>query len=201
MDKRAIYQKTPKGAAEIATRNHRLAARTRSVLILVDGKRSAEQIVAQAMHLGDVELFLAQLADGGFIESTGSVQPDPANTDGGAHDPRISIPSLPGSPETSPPFLHSDGAAGISGFPAPIPVPGIDRMTAFMATKAFATRYFIDLLGPEAGALTMKIESARTEGQLLLLMEKCREIVQQLKGRDRAERFWQRVQDTLYHEP
>ena len=55
MDKSRIYRKTPKGAEAIAQRDRALQPRLRSLLILVDGKRSAAD--------------LAQMAPGGFDEA------------------------------------------------------------------------------------------------------------------------------------
>lgn len=181
MDKDAIYQKTEKGNHEVATRGHRLPARERSMLILVDGKRSAGTIIAQAMHFGDAEQFFAHLVEEGFIEAVGSTA--------------ATAPAPPAA--RSAPVAAPLAASATPPIGAPVTGAGIDRMAAFMSAKAFATRYFIDMLGPEADPLTMKIESAKTEGQLILIMEKCRDIIQQTKGRDRAERFWQRIQDTL----
>lgn len=168
MDRRIVFQKTGKGQHEVATRSHRLPARERSLLIMVDGKMSGEQLIAQARHFGDAEQFLDNLLRNGFIAPVG------------------------GSEEAAPPEAAAQ--------PQPVSAAA-DPMAAFMATKAFVTRYFIDLLGPDADPLTMKIESARTEGQLLLLMEKCREIVRELKGDDAAERFWNQGRSRLGGEP
>jgi DNA-binding CsgD family transcriptional regulator len=38
------YRKTPKGQHEMASRSHRLSPRQRAALILVDGRRSTEDI-------------------------------------------------------------------------------------------------------------------------------------------------------------
>lgn len=188
MDKQTVFKKTAKGTDEIATRAHKLPARVRSLLILLDGRRTTAEVLAQASHLGDAEKFLARLQEDGFIEAANlhSVPPplDEAVQEYGA------IPEREAGPTSLPPYQQTPVAAFGTD-------PSVDRMAAFMATKAFATRYFIDLLGPDSDSLTKKIEGAKTEGQLLLLMERCREIVQQVKGRDRAERFWQRVHDML----
>lgn len=191
MEKGAVYQKTDKGAQEIATRSFRLPARERSVLILVDGKRTGTEIIAQAMHFGDAEQFLAHLLNDGFIEPRGSAIGQTVDPDA---RPQSTVAQAIAAPPEALPGHDSGPPSAPVGAPDPA---GGDRMAAFMATKAFATRYFMDMLGPDADALTVKIEGAKTEGQLILLMEKCRDIVQQVKGRDRAERFWQRVQDSL----
>ncbi len=62
------YRKTDKGVAEIETRAHRLPPRTRSLLILVDGKRDAADLAKLAPQQCDETL--ATLLEQGFIEAT-----------------------------------------------------------------------------------------------------------------------------------
>lgn len=62
-----IHRKTAKGLAEIETRAHRLPPRLRSALILVDGKRSDEELAK--MVLQDPDGTLKALVEGGFIEA------------------------------------------------------------------------------------------------------------------------------------
>lgn len=73
-----IYRKTPKGVAEIETRAHGLAPRIRSTLILVNGKRDADDVAALVAQPADDTL--RQLASSGFIEAVGETirQPEPA---------------------------------------------------------------------------------------------------------------------------
>lgn len=68
-----IYRKTDKGHEEIAKRAYRLPARVRSMLILVDGRRSTAQLLDQGRHFGDAEQFLRDLIEGGFIEPAGGL--------------------------------------------------------------------------------------------------------------------------------
>jgi DNA-binding transcriptional ArsR family regulator len=62
-----VYRKTEKGQTEIATRAHRLAPRLRSALILVDGKRSDEELAKLIPAPADG--VLASLQADGFIEA------------------------------------------------------------------------------------------------------------------------------------
>ncbi len=74
--KSAIYQKSAKGLEAIGTRQHGLAPRLRSVLILVDGKRGFDDIARVAGGAADAEQLLAQLLTDGFIqESSGAPVP------------------------------------------------------------------------------------------------------------------------------
>ena len=64
-----IYRKTAKGLAEIDTRAHRLPPRTRSMLILVDGKRDADDL--KSLVTVQAEECLQSLSEQGFIEAVG----------------------------------------------------------------------------------------------------------------------------------
>lgn len=63
-----VYRKTAKGIAEIETRAHRLAPRLRSALILVDGRRTVEDLAT--LVTVDPEGTLSQLLANGFIDRT-----------------------------------------------------------------------------------------------------------------------------------
>ena len=62
-----IYAKTERGRREIQTREHRLSAGLRSLLVLVDGVRDEHEIARLATGLGAPDDALAQLARLGLI--------------------------------------------------------------------------------------------------------------------------------------
>jgi hypothetical protein len=62
----SIFRKSAKGVSEIDTRAHRLVPRLRGMLILVDGKRSDEEL-ARLMPQHAAETLAALLAQG-FVE-------------------------------------------------------------------------------------------------------------------------------------
>lgn len=64
-----IFRKTAKGLAEIDTRAHRLPPRSRSMLILVDGKRDVDDL--KALVTVQAEECLQSLSEQGFIEAVG----------------------------------------------------------------------------------------------------------------------------------
>ena len=71
----SVYRKTAKGLSEIETRANRLAPRLRTSLILVDGRRTDDDL--RALILNEPEAVLATLLDEGYIEliaSTPSVR-------------------------------------------------------------------------------------------------------------------------------
>lgn len=71
-----FHRKTPKGLAEIETRANRLPPRLRSALILVDGKRSDDEVAR--MVLQDPDGTLKALEEGGFIERYEAAPAEPA---------------------------------------------------------------------------------------------------------------------------
>lgn len=75
MDMQAIYVKTTKGQEEVATRAFQLPSRVRSLLVMVDGKSSAEQLIANTAALGDSAAFFSMLVEGGFIEAVAGSAP------------------------------------------------------------------------------------------------------------------------------
>ncbi|MBR7798568.1 hypothetical protein [Undibacterium fentianense] len=63
-----IYDKTDKGREEIATRQWHLASRMRSLLVLIDGKKTDADIVQKISGLGLDWQSLQHLQDDGFIQ-------------------------------------------------------------------------------------------------------------------------------------
>lgn len=70
------YCKTSKGVTEIETRAFRLAPRLRSTLILLDGKRTLDEL--RGLITQGLDESLQALVDGGFIEPV--AVPDPVRT-------------------------------------------------------------------------------------------------------------------------
>jgi len=85
-----VYRKTAKGQDEIATRAHRLQPRLRQALILVDGRRSAEEFARMLPQADDV---LRALIEGGFVEAAGTAAPTPVAAAAAA--PAAAAPLLP----------------------------------------------------------------------------------------------------------
>ena len=67
MELAAVFSKTVKGYDEISTRQNRLPFRVRATLIMVDGRRTGSELVAQSIFGAEAEQYLATLLDGDFI--------------------------------------------------------------------------------------------------------------------------------------
>jgi hypothetical protein len=72
IQKHLVYRKSSKGSEAIATRQHGLSPKLRPILILVDGKRTVEEMSRIAQGLGDNGQSLEQLLGDGFIEPVAS---------------------------------------------------------------------------------------------------------------------------------
>lgn len=74
MDLKAVYKKTQKGLEEMAQRTV-LGMRERTLLVMVDGKTTAAELLARAQHMPDPQGLLAKLIEGGFIAADASAAP------------------------------------------------------------------------------------------------------------------------------
>ena len=65
-----VFAKTPKGQEELTTRTGGLTPRQRRVLIMVDGKRTVDEL-REMLQTDDLQHTLGLLEEDGFIEVTG----------------------------------------------------------------------------------------------------------------------------------
>lgn len=63
----SIYEKTEKGREEITTRKYHLAPKLRTLLVLVDGQKSADKLLQEIAPLGLKAESLQELIDQGYI--------------------------------------------------------------------------------------------------------------------------------------
>lgn len=76
----AVFTKTPKGLAEIANRSGGLSPRVRRVLIMIDGKKSVEDLRSM-LQSDDLQHTLGMLEEDGYIEMTAqAAQNQPAKS-------------------------------------------------------------------------------------------------------------------------
>jgi 4-hydroxy-3-methylbut-2-enyl diphosphate reductase IspH len=72
------YRKTAKGSQAIASKDHALGPRLRSLLILVDGKRQHKELVEMSGLMGDAPRLLDQLVEQGYAEAAPHVVTTPS---------------------------------------------------------------------------------------------------------------------------
>jgi hypothetical protein len=154
-----IYRKTAKGHSEIETRAHRLSPRLRSGLILIDGRRSDDEVRKLIPQQADETLQL--LVEQGFIEIIGITQDAPRAAQPVARPanpaPAVAAPTVPAAAPAVPP-------------------------REFAAMRAQAVRLFTDMVGPMSEALALKMERARSPDELRPLVQTAQRIIGNARG-------------------
>ena len=171
--KNLVYQKSAKGSEAIATRRHGLSPKLRSLLILIDGKRDYQELARISNTLGDTEQLLGQLLDEGCIEPV----PKAARAAAGLV-PKVAVP-VP---------IHASSA------PAAAPASSISLADA----RRHAVRRLIDIVGPNADEICMRIESARSVADFLAAVAQAEAMVRQFRGVNSAAEF---AADMKAHQP
>ncbi len=143
MDGTLVYSKTPRGIAEISLRSAQLPMPTRRVLIMIDGKRSVDDL-SILVKPGEIVGVIASLESGGLIQSI-------------SHRGVLDVPTI-------------NGRENESGLPSALSGPttsgGLDDRDPNPITleevKRRAVRGLNDRLGPDAETLAIRIEKCRT---------------------------------------
>jgi len=120
IQKNLVFHKSAKGTEAIATRQHGLGPKLRSMLILIDGKRGFEELVRLSQMLGDTEELLGQLLEQGFIEP-------------------VAAPPAAAAPRQ-----------GTASAPAPLAAATATAPLSLTDAQRFVSRRLTDLLGPNA---------------------------------------------------
>lgn len=154
-----IFRKTAKGVAEIETRAHRLTPRMRSALILVDGKRDAQDM--KLLITQQAEETLQTLAEQGFIEAVGET-----------------VRSQSSSAPAAAPAAEARAAA-----PAAKPGPDFDNL------RRGSVRALNEALGPSAESLAIRIERARNLQELQPLLSQAAKLIGAARGAAAAEAY------------
>lgn len=140
MDATLIYAKTPKGVAEVAARTAQLSMTTRRVLIMMDGKRTIDEL-SMLVRPGEIEAIVDQLESAGLAQRAakdGPAATAPATLNG--RDAETHAPTTLGAPVMDDRDL------------TPITLEEAKRR---------AVRELNDRLGPDAEVVAIRIESCR----------------------------------------
>ncbi len=170
MDRNAVLVKTGKGAEEVKSRTFGLAARLRSVLIMVDGNSTVADYLTRFGAIPDIEGSLQQLLDQGFVEARAGIAAAP---------PAPSAASAPPAPQ----------GAGAAAAAEPLPATQKEAVIEL-------SRIMIDSMGPDADAFTGRLERARTRVEFVEMAERCALVLDNLgaRGKARAVQFRARAQ-------
>lgn len=165
-----IYRKTAKGQTEIETRALKLAPRFRSLLILVDGRRSDRELTALLPQAGAEAL--QALSEGGFIEAIGLTADTPV-------------------PGTVRPVAATPAAPAVA--PA-APAPSAPPSMPFEQLRREAVRALTDQVGPLAEALALRMERARSLEEIRPLLAAAVQLLTNARGRAAAAEFSRRFE-------
>lgn len=159
-----IYRKTDKGRAEIDTRAHRLVPRLRNALILVDGKRSGDDL--RGMLGAQADDTLKALVTEGFIETAATVA----------------------EPAAAPAVTAAATAHAVAAGPASRP-PGT-RAPSFDVQRREAVRALTDTVGPMvAEMLALRMEKAPDAVALHPLLQQAVELIRNVRGASSATAY------------
>lgn len=163
--KTAVYRKSIAGQEALARRDPALTMRHRSLLIMVDGKRSAEELGRLAAGAGEFESLMNALSDLGMIEPV-------------AVNPSAPAPATAPSPAPAVPGAQAS---------APATVPALTLSQA----QRVAVRRLTDLLGPSAEDLCMKLEATKTPKDFMALVKRAADMLRNVKGDAAADSLTQ----------
>jgi hypothetical protein len=170
-----IFDKTDKGRDEIATRQYHLAPRLRTLLLLVDGKHTAGELLAKIASLGVTEASIAELLDNGFIcaASVATV---------------ASIPSAAQvSPTSAPQPVEQQAAATV--------LP--EGKSQFEAIYEFYTATIKSTIGLRGYALQLKVEKSASIDDFRQLRRPYLEAVLKARGEEMARSLRDRLDQLL----
>jgi hypothetical protein len=157
-----IYRKTAEGQQEIDSRGRQLGPRLRTALIMVDGRRTDEDL--RKLIAVQADETLQTLLEHKLIEVVSVSQTRP--------------PARPGAAANSP-------SASPVAPAAPAAVPSRD----FPTLRRDAVRAVNDLLGPMGEMIAMKLEQAKNAEDLRAALERAVTVIGNARGGAAAVQF------------
>jgi hypothetical protein len=182
LDKRTTYHKSAKGVEAIVARNARLSPKQRSMLILIDGRRSYDDLAKLGQGLGDPALLMSQLEADGFIEP-GPPREGPAT----GPAPLFATSGMSG-------LAPASGPAPLYGSSHPAPLAPVDLRVPLGQAQRLAVRKLHDLLGPAGDDLCMRIENTSTPTEFTAAIRSTETVLRQMVGPELAAQFVSEVE-------
>lgn len=171
-----IFDKTDKGREEISTRKYQLASRLRTLLVLIDGKQTKDELLKKVTGIGLTSESLDELINNGFIQAIAS----PA-------------PALPTPAEPTPAkAAEPQPGAAISKQVLP------EGQNQFQAIYQFYTETIKSTIGLRGYPLQLKVEKAASIDDFRELRQPYLEAVLKAKGNEMARSLRDRLDQLLY---
>jgi hypothetical protein len=166
-----IYTKTASGLDELKSRERRLLPRLRTMLIMVDGKRTVAELKAAAAVLSAPEDFLEILLQGGWVAAQRSAAVPPV-------EETASAPPAQPVRETR-------------------PAPTTTELERFTLARKLMNDSAVDALGFRAFLFTLKLERCFNLQDLRALLPEFRQGLAKTRGDSFADRTTDRVKALL----
>ena len=172
-----IYDKSDKGREEIATRKYQLPSRMRTLLVMVDGKQTVDDLLKKVAGLGLNAQSIQDLADQGFI-----------------------TPPLFAEPAASLTTVDLDISDSMSeSIDRDLPATELmDDATRIQALKNFFNETIKITLGLRGFTLQLKVERSATLEEFRELRNPYIEAVLKAKGKEMARSLRDRLDHLLY---
>jgi hypothetical protein len=168
------FDKTEKGRQEILHRTYHLNAKLRPLLVIVDGKHTAEDLLKKVQGLGLTEVHFHTLLSDGFIS---------------ARDLRAKV-ELNNVEAINPVTSQTGDAFNHSHLPR-------DSAEQRMAVKTFFDESIKNSLGLRGFGLQLKVERAESLDDFIELRESFLEAVEKSKGKALADSLAVRLNQLL----
>lgn len=198
----AIYDKTDKGRDEIATRRHRLAPRLRTLLVMIDGRRSDCALLAGLAPLGLGADDLATLLAQDYIQlSRRDAVPEPLAP---AAPPEAAAPApAPAAVAAAAPAagFASNSATGSAPDSATATAVTPARARQFQALCQFFNSTIKRNIGLRGLGLQLKVEHAANVDELRALRQPFLDAVHKAKGGELAQRLRVELDELLDNGP
>jgi hypothetical protein len=176
-----IFDKTERGRTEIATRGQSVAPRLRTLLLLVDGKTSSDELLRKVAGLGLGQEHLDELLQAGLIQASA----DSGNT---------------GNPGNSAAAVEAPPVKNVPPPAAPLSAEQVlpPGQTQFEAIYHFYNDTIKSMIGLRGYGLQLKVERASSIQDFRELRQQYLEAVLKAKGEEIARSLRGRLDQLLY---
>jgi hypothetical protein len=175
-----LFDKTDKGREEIATRKHHLAPRLRSLLVMIDGKHTAEDLLQKVSGIGLTEQNLNELHEQGFIHAMA--------------DTAVTAAGIPVVAEPVPQAAAASATTPNAALHAVLP----EGQSQFEAIYRFYTETIKSTIGLRGYGLQLKVEKSSSIDEFRQLRKPYLEAVLKSQGPEMARSLRDRLDQLLY---
>ena len=164
----SVLAKTAKGLEEIDKRTYKLNGRLRAVMFMIDGQRTAEDLLNQAGSLASqLETQLNELLAQGFIEELHADLPEETPSPA-----PIAVPTPPpASVTTSPISAPITSTQPIAPLAAVKPAPVREQLTPIPVVKARLGKMLSETMCMRAMFISSQLESLSTIKEISLFID------------------------------